>query len=90
MRTDYPESNNTCHRGNLYRMEPTCTKYARASVSIMTRGNSPHNRKEVRMISFDGYETLVAASMVLVVGSLLVSRVGWLKYYSIPDRWSAV
>ena len=37
------------------------------------------------MISFDGYETLVAASMVLVVGSLLVSRVGWLKYYSIPE-----
>ena len=37
------------------------------------------------MISFDGYETLVAASMVLVVGGLLVSRVGWLKYYSIPE-----
>jgi ESS family glutamate:Na+ symporter len=37
------------------------------------------------MISFDGYETLVAASMVLVVGGLLVSRVKWLKYYSIPE-----
>jgi ESS family glutamate:Na+ symporter len=37
------------------------------------------------MISFDGYETLVAASMVLVVGGLLVSRIKWLKYYSIPE-----
>ena len=37
------------------------------------------------MISFDGYETLVAASMVLVVGGLLVSRIEWLKYYSIPE-----
>ena len=71
-------------------MEPTCTKYARASVSIMTRGITPDNWSEIRMISLDVYETLVAASMVLIVGSLLVSRVGWLKYYSIPDRWSAV
>lgn len=51
----------------------------------MTKGFSPNSGKGVAMISFDGYETLVAASMVLVVGGLLVSRVQWLKYYSIPE-----
>lgn len=37
------------------------------------------------MLELDGYGTLVAASLVLVFGQMLVRRVRWLAAYSIPE-----
>jgi ESS family glutamate:Na+ symporter len=37
------------------------------------------------MLELDVYGTLVAASMVLLLGQFLVTRVGWLSAYTIPE-----